>query len=244
MPEDELGELAADIKANGLVHAIVLAHDGRLIDGRNRLAACKLAGVEPHFETLGPDVDPLAFVISTNVRRRNLTAGQRAIAAAEAALFGVGKNSVQMARALVRDDPIAVERVRAGGDLKTAYDALMKRKGDAADEATKIRRLNNEAPDLAARVTAGALTYDAAIEQLADRRRREREDREATSRLISSGLSAIDPGELASSEWAARVFAKVDPSLSPELRARWKPETVRRCARALDALAQQWERDQ
>ena len=39
---------AADIKANGLVHPIMLDVDGKiLVDGRNRLKACEIAGVEP-----------------------------------------------------------------------------------------------------------------------------------------------------------------------------------------------------
>jgi hypothetical protein len=51
---------------------------------RNRYAACKIAGVEPEFEELPKDVNPLAAVVSLNVKRRNLTASQRAVAAAQA----------------------------------------------------------------------------------------------------------------------------------------------------------------
>jgi len=42
MPEEELAELAEDIRENGLIHPIMLDTDGQVIDGRNRLAACKL----------------------------------------------------------------------------------------------------------------------------------------------------------------------------------------------------------
>lgn len=80
LPEDELGDLAEDIKTNGLQHPIVVK-DKVLIDGRNRLAACEMAGVEPHFEELNGS-DPVAYILSANLARRHMTKGQRAMAAA------------------------------------------------------------------------------------------------------------------------------------------------------------------
>jgi hypothetical protein len=77
MSDDELADLAADIKANGLIDA-----DGVLIDGRNRLRACELAAIEPEFESLDADGDPIAFIVSANLARRNLSKGQQAIALA------------------------------------------------------------------------------------------------------------------------------------------------------------------
>ena len=76
--EDELAELAADIAATGLRHSIVL-HDGMVLDGRNRLAACKIAGVEPTFVGFeGTDDDALAFVQSENNARRHQSKGSLA----------------------------------------------------------------------------------------------------------------------------------------------------------------------
>jgi ParB-like chromosome segregation protein Spo0J len=94
MSDEELRELADDIKANGLNHAIVI-QDGTLIDGRNRLAACKLAGVTPHYEPLPAGVDARAFILSENVKRRHMNKGQQAMAVAmmypEPAKGGRGK---------------------------------------------------------------------------------------------------------------------------------------------------------
>ena len=74
--EAELQQLADDIKANGQIEPIVV-HDGFVLDGRNRLAACEMLGLEPH--TVDYDgSDPLAFVVSKNLHRRHLTEGQRA----------------------------------------------------------------------------------------------------------------------------------------------------------------------
>jgi ParB-like chromosome segregation protein Spo0J len=79
-------ELADDIKANGQQQPI-LACRGTIIDGRNRLRACELAGVEPLF-LIRDDMteqEITSFVISANLHRRHLTTQQRAHIAAELA---------------------------------------------------------------------------------------------------------------------------------------------------------------
>jgi ParB-like nuclease domain len=84
MSEDELQELADDIKENGLNQPLVVAEvDGELVlvDGRNRRAACELAKVEPEVRHLNGE-DPKAYVLSANIHRRSLTPGQRAMAVA------------------------------------------------------------------------------------------------------------------------------------------------------------------
>jgi len=75
LPETELLELAADIAANGLVEPIVL-YDGKILDGRNRYLACIEAKVEPHYEAWRGD-DPLAYVVSKNLKRRHLSKEQQ-----------------------------------------------------------------------------------------------------------------------------------------------------------------------
>lgn len=85
--EEELGELAESIAAVGLIHPIVLTPQGEVLDGRNRLAACEKAGVEPTFETRdGDDDDYKEFVIGANTtgRRESMTVQ---IAAASTALI-------------------------------------------------------------------------------------------------------------------------------------------------------------
>ena len=78
-----LEELAEDISSNGLLQDIVLYQE-QIIDGRNRYMACDLARVEPRYvrlEDLSPEVDPLQWVMSLNLKRRHLTTSQRAMAA-------------------------------------------------------------------------------------------------------------------------------------------------------------------
>ena len=149
MSDDELADLAADIKANGLNYPIVVDDDGVLIDGRNRLEACKLAGVEPHYEGLNGR-KPEALIVSANLARRNLTKGQQAMALAmiypEAEKAHRGKRSeagklletkgfsaarLSQARSILRHD--ATSHLRTAAQSAAAAEEQMK----AADEARR-----------------------------------------------------------------------------------------------------------
>src|SRR5262245_9759394 len=88
MPEAELKELAADIKAHGLHSRFAYIegeHGPVLLDGRNRLDALALLGETIHpyngviFDKLEGHVDPYAYVISADIHRRHLTAEQKRV---------------------------------------------------------------------------------------------------------------------------------------------------------------------
>lgn len=79
LAEPELQELADDIASQGLRNPIVML-DGKILDGCNRFAACKIAKVKPRFTEFQGD-NPVQFVISQNLARRHLTASQRAVVA-------------------------------------------------------------------------------------------------------------------------------------------------------------------
>jgi hypothetical protein len=68
MPEGEIQKLADDIKANGLKNHIILLED-KVLDGRNRLLACKLAGVSPDFQSRNAEKlgSPVSWVHSQNL---------------------------------------------------------------------------------------------------------------------------------------------------------------------------------
>jgi len=84
MADRELGRLTEDVRRRGLLVPILLDADGRIVDGRNRLRACREAGAEPRFETWDGDGSAVDLVLSLNLRRRHLTPSQAAAAAAEA----------------------------------------------------------------------------------------------------------------------------------------------------------------
>ena len=86
IPEAELKDMAENIKKNGQRFSIVRWH-GQIIDGRNRLRACELAGVPPVIKDKDnelADEDAVSnFILTANFVRRHLDASQRAALAAE-----------------------------------------------------------------------------------------------------------------------------------------------------------------
>lgn len=79
----ELDELARDIKANGLKEAIVV-YEGKILDGRNRYLACKIAKVEPRINEY-QGKDPIAFLLGQNLYRYHFSTKERAEIAAKIA---------------------------------------------------------------------------------------------------------------------------------------------------------------
>jgi ParB-like chromosome segregation protein Spo0J len=86
----EFQDLVDDIQANGLSEPILL-YEGKILDGRNRYRACLEAFVNPTFQTYSGD-NPLAKVISLNLKRRHLDESQRAMVAARIATLPKGTN--------------------------------------------------------------------------------------------------------------------------------------------------------
>jgi ParB-like chromosome segregation protein Spo0J len=186
--EDELADLAADIEANGQQVPIMLDAAGKLIvDGRNRLAACKIAGVEPWFDQLKEGEEPAAFIVSANLQRRHMTAGQRAMALAmiypEAAKLrrsglsvterqNVTAERLSLARLVLRygPDDLAPEVLAGSRSLDDAYTEAKKRRDDRETKDDKMATLRAEAPEIADLVTEGTLTLAAGIIELEQRK--------------------------------------------------------------------------
>jgi hypothetical protein len=148
MPTAEIEALAADIKEKGLQVDCVL-YEGKILDGRNRYRACKIAGVKPTFTTYA-NKDALGYVISMNLPRRHLTESQRAMIAAQ------------------------LERTVHGGNRKTDQEANLPLDRAAAAKALKVsprsvstaKAVLEAAPEKAKEIAAGTKTVHAAAKEI------------------------------------------------------------------------------
>jgi len=132
MEDDQIEDLATDIRQNGLRAPITL-YENKILDGRNRYRACKIANVEPkvrHF-TAG---DAVAFIVSANVFRRHLTSSQRAIVAAKLANLSNGQHKTSSA-ILPSSKPIT--QIEAAKELKVSERSVRTAREVLRDAPTK-----------------------------------------------------------------------------------------------------------
>ena len=181
LSKDEITALAADIQNIGQRLPVLLqqADDGAdlVLDGRNRLLACEVAGVEPRVDCVEPTADAVQVIVSTNLARRHQGESQRAMSAARlvtlrgrpeqiasidaisqgsaAGLLHLGRATVQRAVAILHD-PLLAPAVDAG--TVAVSDAYAIR--HAAEEAK--RRALAAVADGSARTLRGALEREAA----------------------------------------------------------------------------------
>lgn len=214
LPEDELQELAADIKANGLIHPIVLDDEGALIDGRNRLAACRIVGVEPTYTSLNGH-DPASYILSANVARRNLNKGQQALAVARlrlvskhlsqrqiADMSGLNAGRIGQAETIISHAPELTDAVMSGAvSFDDAYNHARRQKAEREtleDRARHAKRdleeLRANAPELADLVTEERMPLSHAMGAYRERQREEREARARMTKNLWSGLVAVHVG--------------------------------------------------
>lgn len=161
----ELNALANDIKKNGLQHPIELC-DGQLIDGRNRLAACELAGVKPMTKEVHVS-DPVSYVISANIHRRQLSTQQRAAIAAELANLEHGSNRFQSKKVegsfdpSINDQPkITLEEAAQMMSVGTATVKRAKQRMKNDPEAHEAIKAGRKPPSRGQKVARAADVYD------------------------------------------------------------------------------------
>lgn len=181
LSREELQALSADIKVRGLLQPIV-TYQEQILDGRNRLEACDLAGVEPRFVEWDGTGSPTEWAISANLFRRHLTSSQRAVVAYDLL-------------PLLEQEAKQRQRLSKGRGKKGAQPcATFTGNGKASEVAARVTRtnaryveivkaINVAAPELVDRIRTGKLTVPEA-KQLS----------ELPSMQRAKALGALDSG--------------------------------------------------
>jgi predicted nucleic acid-binding Zn-ribbon protein len=237
MRDDELAALAADIESRGQIDPIILgringAASDVLVDGRNRLAACKLAQVDPQFQIIEfEDDEAVRAFVKSRSERRDLTKGEKAMGLAF--LFpeperGRGKKDearkeietssfsyarVKQARAVLRHSRELAEAVRDGTiKLDDALERIKNERKELESAETKLARLRAEAPDLADLVNEDRIALNEAYSALEQRQHeaaeKEKSLRETLFRSAEAAFGNIT--SWASDEFVAEVYARVE----------------------------------
>ena len=190
MDEAKIAELADDIRKNGQLVPVWL-YEGKILDGRNRWAACKIAGAEPKTKEYTGD-EPTGFAVSLNDRRRHMNKGSLAAVAAELEPFfaadakrryeqtvGRPNKSVEKVPPIIASQPKAREEAAKSVGVNDRY----------VQDAKKVK---TEAPEVFERLKAGKITMQDAKREVAkkptDDWRQDERDRQAE---VESGLTVV-----------------------------------------------------
>lgn len=153
LDDEGLPALADDIREHGQQVEIELL-DGKVLDGRRRWLAAKMAGKKPRTKTVTV-ADPVAYVLSLNLHRRHLSPTQLSMVAA---------------RAREIYDEQAQARMKSGkknpmenlpqGSARDAVGKVVGVSGKSVDFASRV--LNGGTPKLVAAVDADKLAVSTA----------------------------------------------------------------------------------
>jgi hypothetical protein len=271
MTDEELMSLADDIKTNGLHDAITIGRvngeaSDAVVDGRNRLKACGIAGIEPHFEVreFKDEGELIAFVKSRS-ERRDLSKGQRAMGLAllypepekggrgkksavntATETMGVSKSRVEQARAVARHSLELALAVRDGiMKLDEALVVVKKAREIIETDETQLERLRSEAPDLSELVEEDRMKLTEAIIVLNERKADLDRKRRTATDLLARFVNAWHPREADPQQWAERMTEDVFPDYWPPDGVALTKKNLEQTARVFAAIANmatRWEK--
>lgn len=229
---DDFDGLVEDISTNGLREPIVLL-DGQVLDGRNRYHACLQAGVEARFREFGSDkgdgTDPVVFVLSKNLRRRHLTATQRAAAVAKAQDWSRARTQGR-----------AAQTGTSAGLTTVADRVAASSAGERTQRDTDL--VAREAPELLDKLIAGEMSAKAAAAQV----RAAKNTVGVEGAPTAEDFDSLPPSDAsASDEEAAPVPAKAKkgkPADPRDARIAELEEAVAELREALDLATEEIER--
>lgn len=192
--------------------------------------------------------DPSGYVLSANLRRRNLTRGQAAMISAKARSgseqefrsdseqttrsvseqTGLSLGRISQANTVLQHAADLVDAVINGAmGLDEAYAAARENKAKATSAEVQLTRLRQEDPELADRVVEGHLTLAGAWAERTERVEEEKRQRQVATRLLDELLPPLANAR------GTRTFSRYDPAY-----ASGAPVTRTIIAQAMTALTE------
>lgn len=199
MSDQQIDELADDIKANGQLVPIVV-HEDKIIDGRHRYVACGRAGVDPIYREWDGHGSMVAYVIALNRHRRHLTASQLAMVAAKSLPLFEAEAEERQKCTLKQNTPKNTEnlplasREANGGTKGKSAESAAKSVGASRGSVERAKKvIDSGKEDIIKAVEAGEITVTEAVRKVS---KPEQESAPTTPNLDPNGIP-IQSGQLA-----------------------------------------------
>lgn len=190
MSEEEFEELVEDIRQNGQLEPIVVYED-KILDGRNRYNACMKLGIKPKMKDYdGERLSALDFVISKNIKRRHLTASQKALLALEIKPLlekEARKRQATKSRGMLQKNEVLPQKIVEGVNTNETNKQrnIQIEKGEANEQVGKIigvnkeyirkaEKVKKEAPELIEKIMTGEMNLSEASKEIRKKQRDEK----------------------------------------------------------------------
>ncbi len=241
----EFNALRDDIKANGLRSPIVL-HNGMILDGGNRYRACLDAGIEPSFKTFDGG-NLVSFVLSANLHRRHMTAGQQAAIVASAQDWAKAQTAgSNQHKAKAETGPATLPDHLATVSQRAAESGASERTQRMADKVAKAD------PALARQVAHGEVSLPKAVAQVENKPAAKKSAKQAEAEQIANDahgdVDLVTELEQAQQEIES-LGAQLKATEADDLKAealKWRrayDNAVRQQSEAMDRAAKSVERE-
>lgn len=205
---ERFGELVEDIRENGQRVPIVVDGQDRVIDGRNRWLACQKLGIEPRTERIESTeaADILGFIISTNLKRRDLSSSQRAavIVDIDERMEAYRQAAQESQRAgLRKGSPPVGKQIYQRGNGRTRERAAKAARTNPK-YVSDAQRLKRDRPEIFEQVKAGDLAITEANRLIREQTRQAKLEAQAARAAEDSPAgTVIDSLEAVAGRWRA-----------------------------------------
>lgn len=170
MNAEEMQELRADMRSNGYRKEYpIFVYDGKILDGRNRYTAALAEKIEPLYVEYDGD-DPFEFVISSNKKRRQLSAGQWAFIAVKVKEHYAAKAKENQG---TRTD-LSQNFEKGLNEPIDATAIASKQIGVNYDYVSAAAQIEEHAPDIADNVKSGQWSMNRAKTEYKKRKKKEK----------------------------------------------------------------------